>query len=108
MTASGARERGIHDALRLGNQPAQMAGVVKALGVDLVDILGSRRPRRKPTAGRGDLDAADGCIVAGCGRENLIDRLAGEFGDPHSGTVELAEPVLLLCSFPGMQTRSKG
>src|ERR1017187_9257012 len=62
---SGARERRIHDELRLSDQSVQMAGVVKTLGVDLVDIFGSRRARGEPTATRGDLDAADGCIVAG-------------------------------------------
>src|SRR5882757_1416288 len=100
----GARERRIHDALSLGNQPVQMAGVVKALGVDFVNILGSRRPRREPTAGRGDLDTADGCIIAGCGGENLIDRLAGELGDPHLRTVEPAELFLLLRICRGVDT----
>src|ERR1700722_5016999 len=42
---SGARESRIDDALRLGNQAAQMGFVVKALGVNLVNVLGSRRPR---------------------------------------------------------------
>src|SRR5580704_9483426 len=94
--ASVACERRIHDALRLGDQPVQMPGAMKALGVDLVDILGSRRPRGEPTATRGDLHAADGCIVPRSVRQNLIDRLAGEFRDPHLLPVELAELFLLL------------
>src|SRR5258708_40233610 len=94
--ASVARERRIHDALRLGDQSVQMAGIVKALSVDLVNILGSRRPRGEPTAARGDLDAADGCIVAGRRSKDLIDRLAGELRDPHLLAVELAELFLLL------------
>src|SRR5258708_36057603 len=89
-------ERGVHDALRLGDQPVQMPGAMKALGVDLVNIFGSRRPRGEPAAARGDLDAADGCIVAGRGSKNLIDGLAGELRDPHLLAVELAELFLLL------------
>src|ERR1700731_3897845 len=34
-----SRERRVDDLLCLGDQPVQMAGVVKALGVDLVDVL---------------------------------------------------------------------
>src|SRR6266436_3645069 len=94
---SGARERRIHDALRLGNQPVQMAGVAKALRVDLVNIFGSRRPRREPAAARDDLDAAYRCIIAGSSGKDLIDRVAGEFRDSHLLPVELAELRLLLC-----------
>src|SRR5882724_4347356 len=94
--ASVACERRIHDVLCLGDQPVQVLGVMKALGVDLVYIFGSRRPRGEPTAARGDFDAADGCIVAGRRSENLVDRLAGELRDPHLLPVELAELFLLL------------
>src|SRR6266851_7037664 len=94
--ASVACERRIHDALRLGDQSVQMPGAMKALGVDLVNIFGSRRPRGEPAAARGDLDAADGCIVAGRGNKDLIDGLAGELRDPHLSAVELAELSLLL------------
>src|SRR5882672_851826 len=94
--ASVGCERRVHDVLRLGDQPVQMAGVMKALSVDLVNIFGSRRPRGEPTAARSDLDAADGRIVAGCVSQNLIDRLAGELRDPHLRTIELAELFLLL------------
>ena len=48
----GAGQRRIDDGLRLGESGAQMACVVKTLGVDLVDVLGARRPRREPTAAR--------------------------------------------------------
>src|ERR1700694_1036270 len=59
----GVGKRRIHDALRLGNQCVQMLHAVKTLGVDFVDILGTRRPRGEAAAARGDLDAADRRIV---------------------------------------------
>src|SRR5882672_1034777 len=49
-TASGAGERRIDDELRLGKQPVQMAGVVKTLCVNLVDVLGPRRSCGEPAA----------------------------------------------------------
>src|ERR1700679_3252485 len=88
---SGARERRIDDVLRLGDQFVQVALIVKALGIDLVDIFGSRRPRGEPTAARDDLDAADGCGVARRVGQNRLDGLAGELRDPHLSGVELAE-----------------
>src|SRR6267142_3661212 len=95
-SASVGYERRVHDVLRLGDQPVQMPGAMKALGVDLVNIFGSRRPRGEPTAARGDLDAPDGRIVAGRRSQDLIDGLAGELRDPHLLPVELAELLLLL------------
>src|ERR1700736_3514721 len=41
----GARESRVHDLLRVGDQLVQMRRVAKTLGIDLVDILGPRRPR---------------------------------------------------------------
>src|ERR1700689_981185 len=93
---SGARERRVDDLLRLGDQPVQMGGVVKALGVDLVDVLGPGRPRREPAAARDHLHAADGGIVARRVGQNSIDGLAGEFRDPHLGRIELAEFAFLV------------
>src|SRR6202051_143883 len=93
--SSGGCERRIHDALRLGDQPVQMSRVVKTLGVDLVDIFGTRRPRGEPTSARGDLHAADGRIVAGRTRQHSIDRVAREVRDPHLRAVEPAELLFL-------------
>src|SRR5258708_19724444 len=95
-SASVACERRVHDTLRLGDQSVQMPGVMKALGVDLVNIFGSRRPRGEPAAARRDLDTADGCIVAGSMSQNLIDGLAGELRDPPFFAVQLARLFLLL------------
>src|SRR5450755_4634769 len=44
----GAGKRPIHDELSFGDQPAQMGLVVKAFGVNLVNILRSRGPCREP------------------------------------------------------------
>src|ERR1700726_4682169 len=79
---SGPCERRIPDALCLGEQPVQMGGVVKTLGVDLVDVFRTRWARGEPTAARGDLHAADRCIIAGRTRQNPIDRLARRPGGP--------------------------
>src|ERR1700733_9057778 len=92
---SGACERRIHDALRLSEQPVQMGSVVKALGVNLVDVFRTRWARGEPTAARGDLHAADRRIVAGGTRQNSVDRLAGELRDPYLRRIELAELLLL-------------
>src|ERR1039458_1731531 len=90
-----ACERCIDDALRLCDQPAQVFLVMETLGVDLVDIFGSRGPRGKPAAARGDFHAADGRIVAGCTRENLFDGVAGKFRKVHLCGVELGELLFL-------------
>src|SRR6185436_2016939 len=61
--ASAARrascDRAIDDRLRLLQDPLQVVGADEALGVDLVDVFGARRPRRIPAALRDHLDAAD-------------------------------------------------
>src|ERR1700679_3025204 len=89
LAGSGACKCRVDDLLRLGDQPVQMAGVVKALGIDLVDVLGPRRPCREPAAARDHLHAADGRIVARRVGQDSIDGLAGEFRDPHLGGIEL-------------------
>src|SRR4030088_3388387 len=66
---SSGRQGRVHDALRLGEQPVQMGRIVKTLGVDFVDIFGSRRSRGEPSATRGDLHAAQGRVVAGRTRQ---------------------------------------
>jgi hypothetical protein len=77
------------------DQPAQMRVVVKAFGVDLVDVLGAGGARREPAAARGHLDAADRRVVARRLRQNLLDRLAGKLRDADLLAVELAELFLL-------------
>src|SRR4249920_3281230 len=91
-----AGKRRIDDELRLGKQPGQMTGVVKTLCVDLVDVFGPRWSCGEPAAARGDLDAANRCIVAGSGGEDLLDRLARQLGAANLRAIELAEFLLLL------------
>src|SRR5690606_24463570 len=63
--SSGIGERRVYDALRLGEDRLQVVAAFEAFAVDLVDVLGARRPRGEP-AGFGDhLDAADRRVVAG-------------------------------------------
>src|SRR5580692_1089164 len=64
--------------LRLGLDAMQMIGAAKALRVNLVDLFGARRTRRKPSTLRDDLDAADSRIVAGRNGQRLDDFLARE------------------------------
>src|ERR1700759_747504 len=73
-----AGDRLVHQGLRFFEQALQMRVAVEALGVDLVDLLGARRPRRNPAALRTDADAADGRAVAGRLRDDLGDGLAGD------------------------------
>jgi hypothetical protein len=55
-----------------------MAAAAKALCVNLVNTLGSGRPRSEPAAFRDHLDSVDRLIVAGRLGELRLDRLAGE------------------------------
>src|SRR6188472_561753 len=52
----GARaDRPVDDGLRFLQDPLQVRGAAEALGVDLVDVLGARRPGRVPAAFRDHL-----------------------------------------------------
>ena len=55
-----------------------MRRAVEALRVDLIDVLGARRPRREPAAGGHDLQTADGSTVAGSRGQPRDDRFTGE------------------------------
>src|SRR5262249_24800846 len=56
----------------------EVLGAAEALGVELVNVLGSRQARREPAAVGYDLDPADRVAAAGGGGEDGADRLAGE------------------------------
>ena len=56
----------------------QVRFVLEALGVNLVDVLGARRPGREPAAGGDDLQSADGGVVARSAGQLRGDRLAGQ------------------------------
>src|SRR6266478_8206089 len=57
----------------------QVGFAAKTLPIDLVDVFGAGRPRRKPSAPGDDLDAAERLTVSGCRGENGSHRLAGKF-----------------------------
>src|SRR5262249_39709342 len=65
---------------RLIQDELKMLLANKALGVEFVEVLGSRRPRGKPTVGRYNLQTADRSLVAWRDGQLLNDRLAGEIG----------------------------
>ena len=62
-----------------------MSLVAEALGVDLVDVLGARRPRGEPAVGRRHLDAADGRAVGGI----KVTTANGWFAARPSGTEDI-------------------
>src|SRR5260370_4377422 len=74
----------------------QMTIAAEAVGVDLVDILGARGPRREPAAVGNHLDPAEALAVAGCGDEGGEDRLAGELGGAEAIGRQLLQQGLLL------------
>ena len=58
------RNRPVDDRLRFAQDALQVILAAETLGVDLVDVLGARRPRGEPAAPRDHLDAADRRAVA--------------------------------------------
>src|SRR5260370_15728462 len=74
----------------------QMTIAAEAVGVDLVDILGARGPRREPAAAGNHLDPAEALAVAGRGDERAEDRLAGELGGAEAIGRQLLQQGLLL------------
>src|SRR6516165_11278126 len=68
----------VYDCLRLGHKAIQVGLVLEALRVDLVDVLGARRPGREPAAAGHDFQAPDWGVVPGGTRQFGRDRLAGQ------------------------------
>src|SRR4029079_1685042 len=99
MRASAARrgscDGAVDDRLRLLQDPLQVVGAGEALGVDLVDVLGARRPRRVPAALGDHLDAADRRAVARRLVEHALDLLAGELARAELVGSERRELLLL-------------
>ena len=58
----------------------EVLGAAEGLGVDLVDVLGARRPGGEPGVLRDHLQPADRGVVAGRPGQLRGDRLAGELG----------------------------
>ena len=65
--------------------------MAEALGVDLVNVLGARRPGSEPAVRGRNLEAADGGVVAGGAGELGEDRFASEFGGRDRLRSELLE-----------------
>src|SRR5207253_592704 len=87
-------ERSIYDRLSLAHDRVEMRLVLEALRVDLVDVLGARRSRRKPAGARDDLQPADRRGVARGAGELGRDRLAGQLRGLDGLRGELPEPRL--------------
>src|ERR1035437_7095915 len=64
------------DPLRLGDDPFKMLRPSEALGVELVDLLGTGRPSGKPTGFRDDFDPANRITVARGDGEDCLDAVA--------------------------------
>ena len=84
---------------------AQVRRVAKALRVDLVDVLGARRPHREPAARRHDLHPADRRIVARCTRDDRLDALAGAGRGSDLLRRELREQLLSVPALAGASSR---
>src|SRR5881392_1706334 len=78
-STSGLFEHGAEDLPGLVLDAGQVAGSLERLGVELVDVLGARRPGREPAGGGDDLEPAERLAVARGGRLPGEHRLAGEF-----------------------------
>src|SRR3984957_2784386 len=67
----------------------------EALGVNFVNLLRARRPRRKPSILCGHFDSANGVAVSGSCGEDLLDLFAGEFGNVDIGCRQFLQGGLL-------------
>ena len=70
-----------NDCLRLLEDPIQMFSPEKALGVNPIEIFGSRGTDRKPSILGNYFQSADGCAVARRASEDGFDRLASQISD---------------------------
>src|SRR5205807_7747631 len=88
-------ERLRHDGSCLPDDLLQVRLVAKALGVDLVDVLGAARPRGEPAARGYDLEPTDLGVVAGRLDELGEDRLARQRRGLDRLRRELLQRILL-------------
>src|SRR6266404_2013251 len=78
---SAAWIRGVqcgHDFLGLAHNRVQVGLILEAFRINLIDALGARRPRRKPAAGRYDLQATYRGVVSRVVGQLGFDRLTTE------------------------------
>src|ERR1700687_5488540 len=79
QTAHLTLERLVDGALGFVLYLPQMGLAAKTLRIDLVDLFGAGRARRKPSAIGNDLDPAERLAVSGSRRQCRAHRLAGQF-----------------------------
>src|SRR5512143_1069830 len=95
LLPSRGQERPGDDLARLVEDPFEVLLAPEALGVELVDVLGSRRAGREPAARGRDLEAADGRVVPRGAGEPRHDGLAAQLARRDVLGREAAEPLLL-------------
>src|SRR5271154_7279324 len=61
---AGLTQSIVNHLLGFAHDGVQMRLTLEALSVDLVNVLGPRRTRGKPTIGRNNLQSADGSAIA--------------------------------------------
>src|SRR3989338_6794818 len=86
----------IHDLLRLAEDALQVRRIAKALGVDLVDVFGARRPRSEPATLADHLDAANRRAIARRLVEHLGNGITGQFAAADLRRREFAQGFFLL------------
>src|ERR1700733_15792452 len=88
-------ERRVDDTLGLLEDLLEVLRALEALGIELVHVLGARRPGREPAAVGHDLDPAERRARRRRG-EDLGDRLTGKLGRGQALWREAPEHPLLL------------
>ena len=68
----------VDDLLSFVHDRIEMALILEALRINLVDILGAGRPGGEPSGGSHNLEAADRCAVTWGRSQFGCNRLAGE------------------------------
>src|SRR6476659_9949994 len=85
-----------HNFLSFLHDCGQMTLILKALCIDLVDVLGAGRPGREPAIIRHDLQPADRGAVTWSGGQFARDRVAGESLNRDRCGRQLLKPRLLI------------
>src|SRR5438128_1281722 len=85
----------LDDGLRLTLNATQMRLIDEAFGVQLVDILGAGRPRRKPATRGLDLEPTNRRTVARRRRGKILDALSGKLRRRNIARRKLRENALL-------------
>src|SRR5215469_15828195 len=98
-------QHGEEDLLSLGLDTGEMLRAPERLGVELVDVLGPRRPGGEPARLGADLDSAERFPVARRGGEPAYHRLPGELAHVHLIRAELGQRRLLLAGGRGIDAR---